>query len=205
MDRINRVTVVIGTFGSDEWSRWGEDLAATTKFTQQCPVIHVHGKTLAEARNKGAALVETEWIVFLDADDALEEDYVDVLADGDGDLRAPRLFFLEHGKDPWEPFDLTKRDIEVGNPCVIGTMIRKSMFDEVGGFQEWEAWEDYALFHRCHLIGASIVHHDAIYLAMNNPYSRNNTIKNPQKLMKSIMKNNRKWKKSYDNNAAGNV
>jgi len=113
-------------------------------------------------------------------------------------LRAPRLFFIEDNVDPWEPFDLTERDINHGNPCVIGTMIRREMLLDVGCFQEHRAWEDWAMFQRCAMIGAEIVHHDAIYIATSNPNSRNNTVKRPRKLAAEIQEANKNWKETYD-------
>ena len=195
MDEVN---VVIGTFGRQDWWERGKNLSISTQECQGHRVIHQHGNTLAEARNLGAAQADSEWLCFLDADDALEEDYLDTLLAGSGDLRAPRLFFVDYGTEPVEPFDLRERNMAIGNPCVIGTLIRKSMFEEVGGFKEWRAYEDWAMWQRAWMLGAEIVHHDVAYLASHRQESRNNTVENPRKLMQEIIADNKKWLKKYN-------
>lgn len=191
-------TIIIATFGDQKWQMRAERLALTTELTQHSEVIAVHSDSLAHARNEGTSRASGDWLCFLDADDALEEDYVAKMLAGTGDLRAPRLFFTEGNKEPWEPFDLTERDMRVGNPCAIGTFVRKEMFDTVGGFQGFRAWEDWAMFQRCWMIGADIVHHDAIYFAEYDPESRNNTVYGPTVLHSEIVKSNQKWLRKYN-------
>lgn len=193
------VNVIIGTFGRQDWWEKGKRLAISTYDIQGHDVIHYHGNTLAEARNLGAAQSDAEWLCFLDADDALEEDYLNILLAGEGDLRVPRLMFVEGHKEPYEPFDLTKRDMNAGNPCPIGTLIRKEMFMDVGGFQEYPAWEDWAMFQRAWMLGADVVHHDAIYFASYRDESRNNTVENPNELFKQIISDNKKWLRKVNN------
>lgn len=167
-------TIIIGIFGDSKyWMHRAEMNAVPSAERQGRRVIVSYSDTLAKARNSGAAKAETEWLIFLDADDELKLGYVDALMAGNGDLRAPAVQWIKDGV-PSEPETLDTRDIETMNPCVIGTAIRKSMFDKIGGFQEWEAWEDYALFLKAYRQGAEIVHHpQAVYKVYDSANSRN--------------------------------
>ncbi len=165
-------TVVVATFGHGY-----EELArrrAIPSAEAQCDrVIYSHSDTLAAARNKGAAEADTEWLVFLDADDELAPGYLDALNRADGDLRAPAVSYVYNGT-PDPPIVFADRDITVINPCVIGTAVRAEMFHEVSGFLDEPVYEDWSLFLRCHRAGAELVHvPDAVYLAHVNPRGRN--------------------------------
>lgn len=172
----------IATYGDSAWSH----LAITTALpsvlcqTVEPKVVITHGETLADARNAAAAQATTEWLVYCDADDRLDPDFIAATAAADGDLRAPRLFLGDN------EVDLTARDIEQTNPCCIGTAIRKETLADCGGWPEFRAWEDWALFLRAHRRGASIVHTDAIYRAAANPNGRNSTVAHPQRLHREI-------------------
>ena len=176
------VTVCIATFGDPAWS----DLAIRTALpsalwqAESPPVVMVHGETLAAARNAAAAQAETEWLIFLDADDQLAPGYIAAMSAASGDLRVPRLDLggIE--------VDLTGRDIEHTNPCPVGTAIRKAMLADCGGWPEFKAWEDWALFLRASRRGAVIEHTQALYLAASNPDGRNSTVFSPRSLHKEI-------------------
>ena len=60
------------------------------------------------------------------------------------------------------------------NECVIGTVVPRRLFLEVGGFRELPSLEDYDLWLRCCKAGARIVHvPQAVYRAHVRPGSRN--------------------------------
>lgn len=171
------LTVVVATFGDRKWS----ELAcrrAVPSAEPQAPVVHVHLDTLANARNAGAEQATSEWLCFLDADDELEPGYVEAMAAGTADLRAPLVRYVSGHRhavtqnmvpDDWVPEML--RD---GNHFVIGTLLRRSMFLEVGGFKDWPMYEDWCLWQRCWLAGASFeVIHGAVYRAHVRQNSRN--------------------------------
>lgn len=176
-------TIIIGIFGDAKyWMNRAEMVAIPSAERQGRRVIVSYSDTLAQARNLGAAKADTEWLIFLDADDELKLGYVDALMAGDGDLRAPAVQWITN-ESASEPETLHTRDIENMNPCVIGTAIRKSMFEQVGGFQEWEIYEDYALFLKAYRQGAQIVHHpQAVYKVYDTTNSRNKQSYSPQLL-----------------------
>ncbi|MBK6580440.1 MAG: glycosyltransferase [Sandaracinaceae bacterium] len=85
----------------------------------QHDAVHVHGKTLAAARNIGAQAATTEWLVFLDADDELSEGYCDAILAADGDLRAPALHLIYPTRSwspTWRPATSNARTRAVSGP-----------------------------------------------------------------------------------------
>ncbi len=182
-------TIVIATHGSEEWHQRGNNLAIKT--TDAFPGIEVvfgHGprEQLHEVRNRLAARATSEWLCFLDADDELSPGYFRAMEAATGDLRAPAVRWV-YPDGRYDQQVLDDRDIEVGNPCVIGTLIRKDLFDEIGGFKKWWAWEDWALFLSAHRKGAVIEHvPDAVYIANVRENSRNQGVKNKQRLYNLI-------------------
>jgi len=152
--------IVVGTFGSQEWA----DLARERAIPSAPGAIHVHGNTLAEARNEGLAQVTAPWVIFLDADDELEPGYQQAMATGNCDLRAPAVRYVKDGRtqDPYVPqvaghsHDCSATCLEEGNWLVIGTAARTDLVREAGGFREWDCYEDWDLWLRCYLLGATV-------------------------------------------------
>jgi len=187
------VTICVATFGDDSWKAKSGAAVARLGDQGQDEVLQVHGQTLASARNHAAEAARTEWLVFLDADDSLAPGYVDAMLAADGDLRAPALH-LAHADGTVEIPDLAARDMNVTNQCAIGTMIRRDMFLDVGGFWEEPAWEDWSLFRRCWLLGATIVHvPGAVYVSHVDPAGRNSTVQAKQKLHREIICSHNWW------------
>lgn len=189
------VTIVVATYGDRKWIDIADRYAMIRAKTAHpdVPLVRIHGgKSIAEARNAGAALVDTEWICFLDADDKLDEEYFEEMDKASGDLRAPRLIFVTNDYIYTEPFDLTKRDMDWGNPCPIGTLIRTSMFEDVGGFWEESVYEDWSLFRRAWLLGAKIEHTNAKYYAYNIG-NRNSSTNHPGVEIEKIRSSHDKW------------
>lgn len=189
---MERVTIIVGTFGDEAWMARGIATAGRIILEHETrndvPVRAYHGRTLAEARNAAAYEADPGWLCFLDADDDLEPGYLDALLAGSGDLRAPAF------RLGYELVDLTGRDIDTINPCVIGTLIRRDLFIDAGGFWHERAWEDWSLFRRAWLLGARIVHHpDAVYHASTEAGSRNNTVTRPLDLLRDIRAAHTAW------------
>lgn len=175
------VTVVVATFGTDDWAELAQHRAIPSA-ERQAPTIHVHGETLAESRNRGLADVETEWVVHLDADDELTPGYIDRLAAGTADVRAPAVQYVKAGRArlPTVPrvwahdHDCQATCLEHGNYIVIGAMARAQLLRDIGGWRGFDWSEDWDLWLRCHLAGASIeTIPQAVYRAHVNPRSRN--------------------------------
>lgn len=175
------VSILICTYGHDAWrdAAWG--IAYRSAFDQnarQVNVIHQPDGTLARARNEAALRATSDYLCFLDADDELAPGYLDAIEQAHHDapgwaLYAPAVQYVhpDGATDPAIPNAGRWPDM---NECVIGTVLRRDLFNEVGGFRELPSLEDYDLWLRCVKAGATIVHvPDAIYRATARPGSRN--------------------------------
>jgi GT2 family glycosyltransferase len=147
------------------------------------PVVHAHGDSLHEARNTALDLVATEWVVHLDADDELEAGYVDAMATGSADLRAPSVRYMRHsgsGSMPKIPkvaghhHDCTADCLQWGNWLVVGTAVPADLVRKVGGWRDFPWAEDWDLWVRCWQAGATIeAIPQAVYRAHVHANSRN--------------------------------
>ena len=180
------VTIVVGTFGSPEWVALARKRALPSADKQGCPVIHVHDHTLAEARNRGIALATTTWVCVLDADDEMSDGYIPGLLQGSADIRAPRLVEV-HEDGTHTHVELAHRDIEKLNPLPVSCLARRDLILAAGGFQPWQAWEDYALWLRMVRAGATYEHSSAATLfAHVRAGSRNRTVTGGRRLLAEI-------------------
>jgi glycosyltransferase involved in cell wall biosynthesis len=169
-------TVIVATYGDDAWAELAAARAIPSAERQdvRAEVLHVHGARLHEARNFGAEQARGEWLCFLDADDELAPGYLAAMARADGDLRTPAVQWVhEDHEDP--PRLLTPKPLIQGNYLVIGTLIRRAMFLELGGFADWPIYEDWDLFLRCAVARARIEQvPEAVYRAWARADGRNN-------------------------------
>jgi glycosyltransferase involved in cell wall biosynthesis len=160
------VSVVVASFGSQEWVCLACSRAVPSALAEGVPVIYVHGLSLHGARNAGLAQVETEHVVFVDADDELEPGYIEAMASGSCDLRAPAVRYIRGGRPraPYVPrvashhHDCTAECVTsgAGNWLVVGTCARTDLLRETGGWREWDCYEDFDLWMRVLLLGATV-------------------------------------------------
>lgn len=195
MDRLDDVAVIVATFGDRAYHETAQRVALPSAIQSgAAEIIPCHGLNLADARNAGAREATAEWLCFLDADDELEPGYFAAMAAASGDLRAPAVRFVVAGAPEPEPVSLEARNIDRINPCVIGTLLRRTLFDEAGAFWNERAWEDWSLFRRCWLLGAKIEHvAAAVYRVNVNPAGRNSTVDRPRELHREIRVAHRRW------------
>lgn len=177
------LTVCIATFGDPSWRELAMSRAVPSAQALRLPIVYVHAETLHEARNEALAAVETEWVVHLDADDELEPPFVDAMRDHSADLRAPAVRYV---RPSWTPgkaeipkvaghkHACSADCLRHGNWLVVGTVARTQLLRDVGGWRDWPVYEDYELWLRCWLAGASIEPVPrAVYRAHVRPDSRN--------------------------------
>jgi len=170
------LTVIIATYGDDTWRYMAEQDACPSAKSEADEVILVHGATLAQARNAGARKAKTEWIAYLDADDELEPGFREAIAAGKGDVRVPA--FRQCNPSRW-PQLVTPRpcDLTTENYVIIGSVHRRSLALEIGGFLEWPVNEDWCYWQRCWKAGAEfVVHPEAVYKVNARMGSRNRTM-----------------------------
>lgn len=177
------LTVCVATFGDAHWAELARTRAMPSAAEQGVRVVHRHGRTLAEARNECLRLVHTEWVCHLDADDELEPGYVEAMARGSADLRAPAVTYVRpngQGTAPYIPkvaghrHDCEAECLREGNWLVIGTAVRTELLRRAGGWWEEPAYEDWSTWLRCWLAGGTIeAVPEAVYRAYVRPDSRN--------------------------------
>lgn len=189
------VSVIVTTFGSANWCTAGEVTAAAHDGHH----FHAeHCRSLGDARNQAIGHVDPQgWILMLDADDELSPGYVEAMTTGplvETDLYVPALQNIVGGRSrPAEVF--TGRDIIDGlNPCPIGTLIHRDMFELVGRFWDEVAWEDWSLFRRVVLAGGNLTFVPrAVYRAHVDRTGRNSTVRNGQVLRRQIVASHERW------------
>ena len=189
------VAVIVATFGDEAFAQLARRVAVPSAEAAGADELHViHGQTLHQARNEGAARAEAEWLCFLDADDELEPGYLPELLGAAGELRAPSARYVVAGEPIPAPISFASRNIAHVNPCVIGTLLRHELFEQAGGFWPERAWEDWSLFRRAWLLGATIEHvPSAIYRVNVNPAGRNSTVDRPHTLHREILRSHAAW------------
>lgn len=178
-------TVVVATFGGADWRHLAHTRAIPSAQALGVTVVHAHAGTLAQARNAGLAKVETPWVVALDADDELEPGYLDAMATGTADVRAPSVRYVRGGVAQWPAMPRVPGHVhECGAEClphgnwlVVGACVRTQLLRDAGGWEEFACYEDWALWLRCLKAGASFEQVPAaVYRAHVRPNSRNRSL-----------------------------
>jgi glycosyltransferase involved in cell wall biosynthesis len=170
------VSIVIGTYGDlDYWDAVAEKAIDSAKNqTVAAEVIRSHGQSLQEARNYGAEEATGEWLIFLDADDELDLRYVEEMLTGTGDIRQPATLGIVDGVPDRRPVVIPPAPLLERNYLVIGSMCRRDIFLDVEGFRDLECLEDWDLWIRMVLAGATIgCCADAVYKIHVRQGSRN--------------------------------
>lgn len=175
-------SIVVSTFGTDYWKILAAKRALPSARSFGLPVYYNHGESLCKARNKGLYEVKTEFIVYCDADDELAPGFFDEMDKVDGDLRPPSVEHV-YEKVTFMPRVVGQNGVHNhvcvgeclldGNWMVVGTVARTELLKEVGGWKEWETFEDWELWLRCWLAGATITPvPKAIYRAYSTAQGR---------------------------------
>lgn len=188
------VSVIVSTFGDESWKKMAEHAIQSAEKAGAKEVLHNHCDTLHEARNRGLEQASCEWVIHLDADDFLYETFIEEASKGTSDVRVPSIaysystqFNLRNARIPAVPGHkhcCVPNCLEKGNYVIVGAMAKVALLREVGGWKDYEALEDFDLWQRCWLAGASFENKPkAVYLARSRPMSRN---RQSPKLMKQI-------------------
>jgi GT2 family glycosyltransferase len=107
-------------------------------------------------RNCAAAHSTADWLIFLDADDELDPEYIEWMLQGTTDIRQPATLGVVDGVEDDYPVVIPpKPNILTGNHLVIGSMVRRELFQSVGGFRPLPVLEDWDLWIRCFRAGAT--------------------------------------------------
>lgn len=112
------------------------------------------GEGPGPTRNRLARMAEGDWLLFLDDDDLLDQDFVEVLAPHTltGDVVYP--WCRVRGELDWSPnrlFDAA--GLLQYNFVPVTALVRKSLFERVGGMDA-APWEDWVFWRKCLAAGA---------------------------------------------------
>ena len=184
---MHSIDVIIATYGCESWKK--KALIAQNSVLQQtspASSIHlIHGETLAQARNAGAYKSTADWLLFLDADDTLDLNFICAMREmidqttHPSPLLYPSVLTIEDGVKSLSAKISTQNPILEGNFMVIGTLVKREDFLQVGGFRELPMYyEDWDLWIRC-IINGSVPNPvpDAVYHVFVNKNSRNHQSK----------------------------
>lgn len=176
------VTVAVSTFGAASWVRLANTRAIPSARALGVHVVHNHARTLHDARNGALKQVTTPWVIHLDADDELEPGYIEAMATGTADVRAPAVRYVRGHSADWPKMprvaghahDCVGACLPQGNWLVVGAAVRTELMHRIGGWRDYPVYEDWSTWLRCHLAGATIeAIPQAIYRAHVRPRSRN--------------------------------
>jgi glycosyltransferase involved in cell wall biosynthesis len=183
-----KVSVLIATYGDPQWETLARERALPTAQTQDAFEIllrHEPDGTVTTSRNALADQARGDWLCFLDADDELAPGYLGAMRRAfEQETRRPRarrqllltpaVSYVRKGRG--SPPRHLDRGIPLtdDNWLVVGTLIERDLFLEVGGFEELpHGFEDFSLWSKCWRIGAKVVKvKDAVYIAHWNPNSK---------------------------------
>jgi glycosyltransferase involved in cell wall biosynthesis len=177
------ISVIVATYGDPKWTELAEERAVPSTWGQNPYEIIIHHDdegTVASSRNAAAAAALGTHLLVLDADDELAPGYVGAMeraleqagANGKRSLFTPAVSVVRRGRAA-PPTFFRECDLRQANWLVVGTLVHRDMFWEVGGFPEAEhGLEDFALWSKCVRAGAEIVKvPDAVYRYWANPNS----------------------------------
>ncbi len=162
---MNSFSILICSFGSSWWRDLAISRALPSAVAQgDHEIIVLHdpdpGASLGKLRNRAGDMATSDYLVFLDADDELEPGYIDAMREIETDVRIPMVRVLigdpRHDSPPPDPFEIEPRHILDGNFIVVGAAIRRDLFLKVGGFGNQFFIEDWVLWIRAWIAGASM-------------------------------------------------
>ena len=181
------ISILIASYGDPRWEELALEHAFPSAKSQGCEVLVGHDPegTRHGVRNALAENASGTWLCFLDADDDLLPGYAVAMVDAIDQLGlghyllTPSVSYAAPGARKHDPILLPIRGIKSGNCLVLGTLVERSLFLELGGFHDWNArtgneFDDWDLWIRCLAAGAEIVQvPDAVYVHRQSPESLN--------------------------------
>lgn len=128
--------------------------------SERVRVIHQENRGLPGARNRGAREARSEFVFFLDADDYIEPTFVTKLAAAliagvAGGARVSHAYcqetLIELGTGTWRVPEWDPLLLLITNLHPVTALIRREVFDEVGGFDESMriGYEDWSFWISC--------------------------------------------------------
>lgn len=178
---------MIATYGEEHWRQLALSRAYPSAENQEAHEIilgHDTDATIAQVRNRLAGEATGDWLCFLDADDELGPSYIWAMQrslrrirdpEGTPHLFTPAVSYWWPGRRRANPARfLPGTDLTRGNYLVLGTLVQRDLFMQVGGFGDYpHGYEDWSLWAKCSKAGAQVVQvRRAVYIAHVNPRSK---------------------------------
>lgn len=178
-------SIIIATYGDESWEELALSRAAPSTEGQDAREVligHDPDGTIASARNELAAQAIGEWLLFLDADDEIAPGFLAAMKRALRQERrvhdtplllTPAVSYVRKGKKATPMFHPTG-DLRNDNFLIVGTLVERDLFDQVGGFNDYpHGFEDWSLWAKCWKAGAQIIQVPrAVYVAHWNPDSK---------------------------------
>jgi cellulose synthase/poly-beta-1,6-N-acetylglucosamine synthase-like glycosyltransferase len=178
-----RVSILIGTCGSDTWRdlAWSRAYpSAAGQAAHEVLIEHEPDASVVEIRNALGAQASGDWLCFLDADDELAPGFVaamETVSDRERHkghvLYQPNMARVIRGRRKVARFSNRGRTLRDSNYLPIGTLVARDLFLQVGGFGDFPwGFEDWSLWAKCWKAGAEVVYvPGALYIAHVNQNS----------------------------------
>lgn len=207
---IGGVMIAVCTYGELEWQELARERAipSATSMVNRAraggayvATFHEPTATLAGVRNRALEAAErlsSEWIIYLDGDDELEDGYLDAMFRGQiADIIAPAVRYVRAGREnrspaaAWIPRvpghrhgECTAECLLDGNYIVVGAGARVATLQAVGGWREWPMYEDWDLWLRAHVHARATFARapESVYRAHARRDSRNRAPSREEKL-----------------------
>lgn len=165
-----RLGVAIGSFGDDDvWTPLVKRaVKSVLEQTVHCEFRWVHGENLRDARNEaGRYLAEEkncEWLIFLDADDELDSQFVEhmentinALPPVQYPILQPSCLGVVDGVEDDAPVLLEKKkELLIENYLILGCVHKAEMFHKIGGFEDYSILEDWDYWLKAEEIGSMV-------------------------------------------------
>lgn len=197
------VGVVVGTYGDvGVWGERAQNAMRSVDRQSRRPdaSIWLHAQTLQHARNWGAIKIGTDldYLIFLDADDELDENYVEemlesasrslVRSDRKRFIHRPSTLGVVDGVEDDHPVMIPERDIRRSNFIVIGAMVPADVFFLLDGFNDYPILEDWDLWQRMILANVGVLDAEkAVYRVNVREGSRNQDTVKHREVYKQIV------------------
>ncbi len=176
-----KISVCVATYGDQSWMNLAATRAFPSALAQGAHEVigeHYPDGTVASSRNALVEQATGTHIVVLDADDELAPGYIaamEAAIERDPDpltLFTPAVQIVRGGRNAAPTF-FKVVPLRQANWLVIGTLVHRDLFWEVGGFDNHKhGYEDWALWSKCSRAGATVVKvPDAVYRYWANPNS----------------------------------
>lgn len=177
------ISAIVATYGDRvAWDRLADRAIGSLDAQTLKPleVIRTHGETLAQARNLAASLARGDYLLYVDADDVVDQHYIEAMNEAI-ELSSRRRMLLQPATRGWyadgsmddEAVVIPPTRLIDRNFMVIGTVVQHQLFMDAGGFKEYAWSEDWELWIRCVLAGCAITPVPAAVYLVNVGAGRN--------------------------------